>query len=466
MNFKRLPLVFLVVISLACNATNLKLGSPPTGTPTVTFTFTPTPTPTLTPTPLAPSYIPSACANTALATVPAATALAVPTPVLQANPPITKELQKRVFEQVYAIILENYVDPDFNGVDLPALADDVRKKIESGLDTETFYAEIQAFVTALGDEHSDFESPVEVSLADAALAGGADYVGIGVYVNSMLEKGHLTVLAVFPGSPAEHAGLKVHDSLLMADGLLLVEGGKTYIQRIRGPQCSAVVLTVQSPGQAPRELMLVREKISGGVPIEARLVPTSDGSRVGYIFLPTFFDVTIPDQVRDALESFGPLDGLILDNRMNGGGSSNVVEPILSFFTSGTLGHYVSRAGSRPLTVTADEIHNSQSVPIIVLVGEDTVSYGEVFAGVLQDFGRALIVGQTTLGNVEILHGYIFDDDSRIWIAQETFVPEFSQADWEATGIIPSLEAFADWDTFTFETDPAIVAALQLLGFK
>jgi C-terminal processing protease CtpA/Prc len=212
--------------------------------------------------------------------------------------------------------------------------------------------------------------------------------------------------------------------------------------------------------------MLVRERIQSPLLIDARLIPTTDGSRVGYIFIPTFFDQTIPGQIEDALNDFGPLDGLILDNRLNGGGSSDVIEPILSFFTSGNLGQFVSRNDSSPLQISADPVQNSQDVPLVVLVGEETVSFGEVFAGVLKDTGRAKIAGQTSLGNVEILHGYEFDDGSRLWIAQDTFDPPISHANWEETGIIPDVEAPADWDTFVFETDPAIAASLSLLGHQ
>jgi C-terminal processing protease CtpA/Prc len=225
-----------------------------------------------------------------------------------------------------------------------------------------------------------------------------------------------------------------------------------------------VVLTVQSPGEAPRKVMLVRERIQSPLLIQSSLLPTSDGSRIGYIFLPTFFDITITDQVEAALEGFGKLDGLILDNRLNGGGSSAVVEPLLSFFASGTLGKFASRSASQPLTIQAQPIHNSQTVPLVILVGEDTVSFGEIFSGVLKDAGRAQIAGQPTLGNVEILHGYEFDDGSRLWIAEDTFVPANSQEDWEITGIVPDLVVHADWDTFTFENDPVILAALQMLG--
>jgi hypothetical protein len=44
------------------------------------------------------------------------------------------------------------------------------------------------------------------------------------------------------------------------------------------------------------------------------------------------------------------------------------------------------------------------------------------------------------------------------------FDPINSHANWEQQGIIPDVQAYADWDTFTFETDPSIVAALKILG--
>jgi hypothetical protein len=51
----------------------------------------------------------------------------------------------------------------------------------------------------------------------------------------------------------------------------------------------------------------MRYGVEGSIPIDARLVTTSDGSRIGYIFIPTFFDETIPEQIEKALKEFGEL---------------------------------------------------------------------------------------------------------------------------------------------------------------
>jgi C-terminal processing protease CtpA/Prc len=118
------------------------------------------------------------------------------------------------------------------------------------------------------------------------------------------------------------------------------------------------------------------------------------------------------------------------------------------------------------LRVTADPIGNSQSVPLVVMVSEDTVSYGEIFAGIMRDSRGAKITGETSLGNVEVLHGFSFDDGSELWIAAERFIPQHSDENWEETGIVTDIEAFGEWNSFTFETDPSIAAALTLLGHK
>jgi len=318
-------------------------------------------------------------------------------------------------------------------------------------------------ITELGDEHSFFLSPVEVTESEAELKGRSEYVGVGIDPVPDFEQQRLTVISTFPGSPAEYGGIQSHDSILFVDDQPIDE---RLGDLIRGPKCSAVKLTVESPGESPRDVMLVRYSIQGSIPIDARLVSTSDGSKIGYIFLPSFFDETLPQQIQNALNDFGPLDGLILDLRTNGGGSSVVAFPIFEFFIHGRLGQFVSRKEAHPLDIEANEIQNSQTVPLIVMVSKDTVSFGEIFAGVMQDSGRAKIVGETSLGNVEVLNGYSFEDGSEVWLASETFHSAFSEANWEETGIVPDVEAFAPWDTFYFETDPSVAAAVELLGHQ
>ncbi|HJS18630.1 MAG TPA: S41 family peptidase [Anaerolineales bacterium] len=463
MKKRKLFLGFLILTLLSCNYVT-QMIVPPTATPIPTATVTPTITasPTASPVPLVPAFIPPQCASTPFATV-APDAIVEPTPESDANPEISSGEQLRILSELGNIVEEVYVYPDFNGKDWREIESRYKTMIEAGLDTETFYLEMQNMIGELEDEHSFFLSPLDVERSEAELRGENNYVGIGVYGDPNPERGNMVVISTFPGSAAEHAGIQAHDSLLQADGMPIIDEN---FNRLRGPECSAVIVTVQSPGEAPRDVMLIRHSLQGNLQIESQLVPTTDGSRIGYLFIPTFFDETIPPQIETALNEFGQLDGLILDVRMNGGGSSNVANPIMGYFASGRLGQFVSRFESRPLSVEANPIQNSQTVPLVVLVSEDTVSYGEIFAGIMRDSRDAKISGETSLGNVEVLNRYQFEDGSQVWLATETFFPAHSDENWEETGIVPDIQAFADWETFTFETDPSIAAALSLLGHK
>ncbi len=465
MNIKRkIAFGFLILTMLSCNyVTSMIL--PPTATPlpTATATATITLTPTSTKISLAPAFIPPQCEGTPLATVSPDLA-AQATPEKENNVEISKVEQLSILKDLEGIVQKVYVYPDYNGRNWNEIKSRYQSKVEAGLDTDTFYTEMEKMISELGDDHSFFLSPLDVKQSEDELKGDVTFTGVGIYGNFDIPNQHIVVISTFPDSPAEHAGIKAHDSIVSVDNQSVFVGDR---DRLKGPECSAVTVSVKTPGEAPRQVMLVREAINGNLRIDTRLVKTSDGSKIGYIFIPTFFDETIPPQIKKALQDFGPLDGLILDVRMNGGGSSEVVNPILSFFASGRLGKFVSRSDSRPLTVDPDPIANSQTVPIVVIVSKDTVSYGEIFAGIMRDSRGAKITGETSLGNVELLHGFNFDDGSEMWLAAERFVPEHSpNSNWEDTGIVTDVTAFAPWETITFENDPSIAEAVKLLGHQ
>ncbi len=464
MKTRRIIFGLLIAALTACNFLT-RMIAPPTVTPAPIATFTPAPTiaPLSTSSPLVPAYVPPECANKPFATVSPDIAAAQPTLGVQSNPPLSQTEQSRIFRRLTEIVEKVYVYPDYNGRDWNAIQEKYRSKIEAGLETEAFYQEMREMIIELGDEHSVYLSPLEVEEEEAQLKGADEYVGVGIYAITDYENQRIVIISTIPGASAEYGGIRAHDSILLVDNLPIEEATGN---RIRGPECSVVIVKAQSPGESPREVMLVRHRIAGGPAIDARLVSTTDGSKVGYIFLPSFLDETLPRQMEDALNGFGELDGLIMDLRMNGGGSSTVAHPILGFFTGGKVGDFVSRADSRPLEIEANPIQNSQAVPLIMLVNEGTASYGEIFAGVMQDSGRAKVAGETTLGNVEVLLGYDFDDGSLMWLASETFKSAFSDENWEQTGIVPDAQAYAPWDSFFFETDPAIAAALELLGHQ
>lgn len=454
-----LLLLPLVLALMSCRTVYQAVGMLPTPTsplPTPTNTPLPSATQTLTPQPTTPPVV------NRITPFPERPRL-----TLEASKtPSTPDLQRRVFQQVWETVRDTYLYPDYNGLDWESVYHEYLAKIDAGVTQSEFYLLINEMIYALGDDHSFYLSPEQVQQENTEYLGGFNYVGIGVLITAVPEREQAVILSVFPGSPAEAAGLKPRDAILSVEGesILTAEGLLKTI--IRGPEGTGVTITVQTPGDAPRRLTLVRSAISSHQPVPYTLLVSPQGKRVGYILLLSLSDSTIGDQFEQALRELskeGLLDGLIIDNSQNGGGTDVVAKSILGFFTSGTLGYFVSHEGERSLEIhTSQDIYGSQQVPLVILVGPNTASFGEVISGVLQDTERAFLIGEITDGNVETLWGYDFEDGSRLWLAHESFRPlNNPEANWEENGIVPDLELPVQWDQFTVENDPLVQAALD-----
>jgi carboxyl-terminal processing protease len=464
MNSKTSSLIWLPLILaiLACSpimSSVLKEPSPTpeikyySGKPSSTFTATniPIPSPFITPTISLPSPTPIP--------VPEST----PTPTQ-----IPSDTQLNIFENLWNIVNDTYVYSDFNGLDWNAIHLEYIQKINTGLTSSEFYLAMNDLITRLGDEHSHFLNPQEVTEQEAEYLGTNDYVGIGVLVSAVPERQHAVILSVFRDSPAELVGLQPRDSIISVNGKSILDENGFLQDIVRGPEGTTINMMVQTPGENPREIAVTRHRITGEVPVVFKVITTSVGKRIGYILLVTFDDSTVDDQVAAALKQMttnAPLDGLILDNRMNEGGSSTVLEPILGYFIGGNLGYFINRSEERPLQIKLTDINGSSQVPLVVLIGSGTASFGEIFAGVLHDMGRAYLIGTTTDGNVEILWGYELEDGSKLWLANETFRPlNHPDQNWEETGIIPDSNISGEFDEFSLENDPVVFAATGYLS--
>ncbi|PWH12731.1 MAG: hypothetical protein DDG59_15465 [Anaerolineae bacterium] len=402
----------------------------------------PTTTRTLTPSRIVPTHTPT------LALTPSAEQLAI-------------------FEQLWRIVRDEYLYPDYNGLDWEAIGIEYRQRVQAGMSREAFYQAMDEMLAQLNDEHSVFLSPQEVAEEEAEYAGQTDYVGIGVLISAVPERQRATILLTFPNSPAEQAGLQSHDSILRVDGQpILDEFGFLRAELLLGQPNTSVEVLVQKPGESPRLLTLVRRPINGPLPVPHTILSTPKGKRIGYLLLASLADSTIDDQVEDALREMnrqGNLQGLILDNRYNSGGADTVTKGVLSLFLSGRLGYFTNRhLEQRWFEVRGKNIAGSAEMPLVALIGANTVSFGEILCGILQDQKRATLIGTPTEGNVEILWSYDFSDGSRAWIAHETFIPiNNPRQDWEKLGIQPDLLVSSNWDEVTLSTDPVILAALE-----
>lgn len=299
----------------------------------------------------------------------------------------------------------------------------VAKRMDQSKPDDVFEAFMNAFVLSL-DPHSNYfsarnseEYNIQMSLS---------YEGIGASLQ--LTDDYVTVIDVIAGGPAAVSG-----KLSANDRITAVGEGKTgelvdvigwrlddVVQKIRGPGGTLVRLQLLPAGAAPGSAQKVIEFTRNRVSLEAQaahkamrtIARNGRDVKVGIITVPSFYQdydasragaKDYRSTTRDVQRLIGELrkDGaevLIMDLRANGGGYLPEAESLTGLF--------IDRGPVVQLRDTTGRIEVDDdpdpavfySGPMIVLVDRFSASASEIFAGAIQDYGRALIVGQQTYG--------------------------------------------------------------------
>ncbi len=470
---KSLALLLLMLALAACDVTGLAVQP----TPTVTaigsgpLPSAPVATPTIALQGTAPAgqaIGPTVASSSA--TKPVGTAIALPTEEVSSTvsvspTPTLLPASERgaVFERVWQSVDDHYLYPDFHGAKWSALHGEYKPKVLAAKSDSEFYGLMADMIGRLNDDHSRYLSPSEAREEDNLINGHADYVGIGVIYQTKPDHSHL-VAYVFPDSPAWNAGIRRRDLILAVNGQPYT-GSPEDASKVRGPAGTPVTITVRSPGQQPRDLSIVRGKVTTGI------VPTAERLEVdptiGYLVIPSIEQTDMGKQVEQALtqllQNGPPLKGLVIDLRGNGGGLRTVLTGILGDFVTGQVGQFFSQDEQHPLVINKGKLYDEiKSVPLIVLADKTTESYAEVLAAVLQSQGRARVVGVPSAGNTETIYPYNLADGSRLWIAQEGFKLS-NGANLEGRGVIPDVTLDVDWTNYPVREDTQILKAVEML---
>jgi len=222
---------------------------------------------------------------------------------------------------------ENYLYSNFSGVDWDAIYNDYHQRIESVLSDDEFYLAMDEMISILDDDHSKYFNLEQVADTDIETKSGYDYIGIGILSTALPERDYITIILTFPGGPTEEAGLRSHDSILEVNGHAIIDESGIRYDLLHGSEGSQAVLTVQSPCGEPHYVKIVRSRISGSIPVPPRKLTTQNGHQIGYILIPTFTNKNIDEQIKAALiklTSNPHPDDLIIDNRQNRGGGSDI----------------------------------------------------------------------------------------------------------------------------------------------
>lgn len=228
------------------------------------------------------------------------------------------------------------------------------------------------------------------------------YNGVGASFEKLDE--YVFVSDVFESSPAQKAGLKPGDKILAVDGKSALNRTVDEVSDIlKGAAGTDLELTISRPQlngtDKGMKVKVVRDEVTEqNVPFYGML-----NDKVGYIVLTTFTR-DAGENVKKAfveLKEKNPnMKGLIFDLRDNGGGLLHEAVNICNIWVSKgelvvtTKGKVVDWDRSfKTLNPSVDE-----QMPIVVLVDKGTASASEIVSGTLQDYDRAVIMGQRSYG--------------------------------------------------------------------
>ncbi|HRI05104.1 MAG TPA: S41 family peptidase, partial [Pyrinomonadaceae bacterium] len=249
------------------------------------------------------------------------------------------------------------------------------------------------------DPHSNFHGVADwKDLLDEQKSG---YTGIGATIANFERSGVLDtfILATFPGSPASRAQLRYGDKIVAINGEKMTGKASDDVRdKIRGANGSVLRISIERAATNRIETIELRRGrvAQPSIPDAYILRPG-----VGYIELSEGFNYTTSDEFDVAMRELKRqgMRSLVLDLRNNGGGIvDQAVKIAEKFLPAGTL--ILSQKGRSRIDnrVWKSANTNAETMPLVVLVNEDTASASEIVAGAFQDNDRAMIVGDKTFG--------------------------------------------------------------------
>jgi len=253
---------------------------------------------------------------------------------------------------------------------------------------------IDAMLNSL-DPYTNYVPEDEVE--DFRAQNTGQYGGIGAVTREF--GSHTLVSMVYDGYPAARGGLRIGDEITKMDEVDLSRISVEEANHLmRGQVGTTVTLTVKRQGvDQPMKFTFKREKIKvNNVPYQSMITPD-----VGYFQL-TDFTQDAGKEVKNAVEALKQqgAKSIILDLRDNPGGLLVEAVNICNvFIPKGKL--VVSMKGKlEESNSTYETLNNPVDVdmPVAVLINRGSASASEIVAGTLQDYDRAVVIGEKSYG--------------------------------------------------------------------
>ena len=318
----------------------------------------------------------------------------------------------------------------------------------------------KGYLEALGDPYSEYYDAEETAKFNENMSG--EFSGIGVIMSQDQKSGLITMVQIYKDSPAMKAGLKERDILFKVDGKD-VSGRKLdeVVSDIKGKKGTKVELTVLRGEE--------REKVTTTVVRDTIEVQTVEyemmEDQIAYLAI-SEFDIVTYEQYKAALQDLEKqgMKGLVIDLRGNPGGSLDIVCEMLDLILPKGLLVYTEDKKGEKQEYTSDADYE-YDVPMTVLIDGSSASASEIFAGAVQDYERAEIVGTTSYGKGVVQSVYALKDGTCVKLTvAEYFTPKGRSINEK--GITPDVEVEYEYNEADPEADNQLDKAIEVLKQK
>lgn len=358
-------------------------------------------------------------------------------------------LNGEVYDAAVGYVERLFYKRDFGGVPFLQEAASRRAAAVAEPDEDGFYARLTELLDVLDDDHTHTLGPVEREMVRARELGEAR-AGFGIVVTPRGDDRFVAL--VRPGTPAAEAGV--------------LPGWK--IESIGGR--SALLAAPPVVGRTDRIVFLDEDGVRHTMDLTAVLTPpiprfetrTLEGG-VAYIRFDDF-DQTRFDQFKAEMERLAdaPPPGLILDLRTNGGGQLNLEGLTMAWFFADKRDVVILKGRFIDRRMNVDPAPRPYLGPVVILTGPGSASAAELLAGVMQEHGRATVVGGATRGAVTGTRAINLPDGGLLRVGMLVMTTPQGRT-LEKVGVTPDIVVPDDWRAIREGRDPALDRALSVL---
>ncbi len=244
-------------------------------------------------------------------------------------------------------------------------------------------------------------------------------IGIGIYPKETKE-GNLQVKGIEPGGPADIAGIKRDDIIIIINGVFVRSvHGMEKRKLLRGKAGTLVFLTIMREGRIMtvkiRRAVIKVKNVFWGM-YSDRGIPDRRG-KIGYLSIAHFMERSLKDMRNAAMAiARNHPKGIILDLRGNPGGYLRTAVRAACLWLDGKL--IVRQILPKPNAYNKDEnkthckTHPLRGIPLIILVNRSTASAAEILAGSLRYYGAGKLLGERTYGKGSVQANFRLYDGS------------------------------------------------------